>query len=61
MSEAMIAGTFAGILAAYIFVPILNERQPRWYMAMGEFGIRLLTPPIIALTRLLTWILEKCK
>lgn len=53
MSLAIVAGAIAALLAACIVVPILNARQPRWYMAMGYFGIRVLTPPLVWLTKML--------
>lgn len=59
MSVAILAGGFAAFLACRIFVPILNEKQPRWYMAIGEWGLRRLKGPIILFTRMLERILSE--
>lgn len=58
MSIAILAGSFAAFLTCRVFVPILNEKQPRWYVAIGEWGLRRLKGPIIMLTRMLERILE---
>lgn len=56
---AALAGCFAAFLAAYIVLPYLDEHQPRWYMAIGEWGIKVLRKPIIALIRILERLTEE--
>lgn len=59
MIGAALTGFFVANLAAYIFIPILDEKQPRWYMAIGEWCIARLKPLIIALTRMLEKLNER--
>lgn len=61
MIGTALAGCFAALLAARIFIPILNEKQPRWYMAIGEWCIARLKPLIIALTRMLERLNERIR
>lgn len=58
MSGAILAGGFAAFLVAYIFLSILNKKQPRWYLAIGAWCVERLKTPVIVLTRVLEWIVD---
>lgn len=58
MSSAIFAGCLAALLVCDIVLPVLNAKQPRWYMAMGRIGIRVLTPPLRWITRVLERLMD---
>lgn len=58
MDEALFAGCLAALLVCDIVLPVLNAKQPRWYVVIGEWGIKLLTPPLVWLTRIVERLLR---
>lgn len=58
MSGAIFAGCLAALLVCRVVIPVLNAKQPRWFLVIGEWGIRILTPLLVWLTRIVERLMD---